>query len=153
MRLHEPARAAAVIQGLESFGIRWKWLVTPVGDQRPLRHAETAAQVTPSFSGSEVERELRRRRQELFLRTSDADTSLGRSLTRAIRRQLAAETERQRLPLQRIKGDSDVKAETASRQFGQRHVAAVGERLLVREVRYRRMQIEGDQRNLRRRLL
>src|SRR5438132_9085115 len=58
VRLREPARPAAVVDRAEGFGVGAESFL-PLGNDRPVRDADTAAQVTPPVAVPEVERELR----------------------------------------------------------------------------------------------
>src|SRR6476660_5737171 len=59
MPLDEPARAAPVVDGLQVFAVGRLRLLA-VGNERPGRRADTAAEVTPPVAITEVERQLRR---------------------------------------------------------------------------------------------
>src|SRR5205823_8776311 len=67
MRLREPARAAAVVDRAERFGVGAESFL-PLGNDGPVRDPDAAAQVAPPVAVPEVERELRRERREAFLR-------------------------------------------------------------------------------------
>src|SRR5206468_5253252 len=67
VRLREPARAAAVVNRAEGFGVGAESFL-PLGNDRPVRDADATAQIAPAVAVPEVERELRRERREAFLR-------------------------------------------------------------------------------------
>ena len=59
VRLDEPPRAAAVVDGIQRLGIRRVVVHLPFRHERPRRMPDPAAQVTPAVAVAEVERELR----------------------------------------------------------------------------------------------
>ena len=152
MLLREPSRAAAVVDGAHPLRVRRERRL-PFRHDRPGRLSDSAADVAPARAAAEIERELRRDRTKLLGGGPHVLRPFGGRLSRAARRDLAADAERNRPPLEQIDVHARLNAEAGAGQLREHHVPALGELEIARKARHGRVKIDDERSDFRRRLL
>ena len=151
VRLGKPPCAAAIVHCLE-FGVVDRERRRPVWHERPRRWTDAARDVAPPMAGAEVERQLRRKRRDLRLCSSNAgrrDTTRRRSH----QEHLPAEADRHRLPPERIDVRADLQPRPATGQLAFVHATASSKRHIVGSSRKRSTDVDDERSDRRRRIL
>ena len=153
MRLHEPARASAVADRLQLLRVGREAFL-PLRRSWPMSTARAApADVAPAVAGAEVERQLRRDRGQPFRRRTERRLGRWRSLASPAGREFAPQPERRRRASATGRRARPPARRDRARQLRQRHVAALCELQILGEPQQRRMKIDDEGADLRRRIL